>query len=165
MKENLRNDISLLAQQIIELSILKSKKISFAESMTGGLLASSLTNESNASKIFEKSYIVYSDEAKIETLNVEKKTIKDYSVYSFETIEEMLDGLKEKTKSDILVAVSGIAGPNPDNNRKVGEVYIGIMIGERIELFLKHFEGDREMVRLETVKFCFDYITKYLKNI
>ena len=101
MKENLRNDISLLAQQIIELSVLKSKKISFAESMTGGLLASSLTNESNASKIFEKSYIVYSDEAKIETLNVEKKTIKDYSVYSFETVEEMLDGLKEKTKSDI----------------------------------------------------------------
>ena len=165
MKENLRNDISLLAQQIIELSVLKSKKISFAESMTGGLLASSLTNESNASKIFEKSYIVYSDEAKIETLNVEKKTIKDYSVYSFETVEEMLDGLKEKTKSDILVAVSGIAGPNSEKDRKVGEVYIGIMIGERIELFLKYFDGDRETVRLETVKFCFDYITKYLKNI
>lgn len=164
MKENLRDEIGLLARKIIDLAILKNKKISFAESMTGGLLASSLTNESGASKVFEKSYIVYSDEAKTEILDVETKTIKDFSVYSFETIEEMLDGLKEKTKSDILVAVSGVAGPNPDQNRNVGEVYIGVMIDERIELFLKNFEGDREIIRLETVKFCFNHILKYLQK-
>ena len=164
MKENLRNEIGLLAQKIIELATLKNKKISFAESMTGGLLASSLTNESGASKVFEKSYIVYSDQAKKEILDVETKTMKDFSVYSYETIEEMLDGLKDKTKSDILVAVSGVAGPNPDQNRNVGDVYIGIMIDERIELFLKKFEGDRETIRLETVKFCFNHILKILQK-
>lgn len=164
MVENLRKDISLLVQEIIEISILKSKKISFAESMTGGLLASSLTNETDASRIFEKSYVVYSDEAKTEVLTVEKNTIKEYSVYSFETVEEMLDGLKEKTKSDILVAVSGVAGPNSVQGKKIGEVYIGIMFDERVELFLKNFSGDRETIRLETVKFCFDFILKKLKN-
>lgn len=164
MKENLRTEISLLANRIIGLATLKNKKISFAESMTGGLLASSLTNEPGASKIFEKSFIVYSDKAKIDLLDVETKTIKDYSVYSFETIEAMLEGLKDKTKSEILVAVSGVAGPNPDKNRNVGEVYVGFMIDQKIELFLKNFNGDRETIRLETVRFCFEHILKFLQK-
>jgi len=158
MKEEKKKEISGLAKQIIEKLSIKNYKISFAESVTGGLLVSSLTKEKNASKIFEIGYVVYSNEAKESVLGVKKDVINSFSVYSKETVLEMLKGLKRLTTAEILVSVSGIAGPDSLAGKEVGETFIGISIKDKVFDFHKYFLGDRETIQLEIVKFCFEQI-------
>lgn len=99
-------------------SLLKEKnlKISFAESMTGGLLSHLITKHNGASKIFNGSIICYSDEVKINLLNVSPSTIKKYSVVSYEVANEMVLGLKKLIESDIYVSITGNAGPSLQDN-------------------------------------------------
>ncbi|MDT8336826.1 MAG: CinA family protein [Candidatus Izemoplasmatales bacterium] len=162
MKEIIRKDISVLAIKLIEKLSDLNLKITFAESITGGLFASSLTKEKDASKIFSLGLIVYSDETKINLLGVSKDTIKTHSAYSIETVEEMLSGLKKISQADIIISVSGIAGPIKINNHEIGETYLGIMINNKTKVIKKIFTGDRETIQLEIVKFGF---TQILNNL
>ncbi|MFA7075601.1 MAG: CinA family protein [Candidatus Izemoplasmatales bacterium] len=155
-------EISRLAKKLIDELTVKNQKISFAESVTGGLLSSSLTKEVNASKIFEMGFIVYSNTAKEKILNVNKNVIEKEGVYSIATVEEMLQGLEDISKADILIAVSGIAGPDEIIGHKIGEAYIGIKINNSVQLYKKQFIGTRELIQLEIVKFCF---TEILTNL
>lgn len=162
MKEIILNEISVLAKELIKKLSELNLKISFAESVTGGLFASSLTKEKDASKIFSLGVVVYSDEAKIKTLAVKETTIENHSAYSLETVEEMLKGLKEISQADIVIAVSGVAGPNKIFDHEVGETYIGIMINEKKQVIRKMFTGSREIIQLEIVKYGFEEIIKNL---
>ena len=108
---------------------LKKKKlrISFAESCTGGLLASSITSISGASKVFELSIVTYSNQAKIRVLKVNKSIIKKYGAVSTKCCEAMVENLAKISKAQINVSITGIAGPNGGSRMKpVGLVYIGI---------------------------------------
>lgn len=162
MKEIIVNDISVLARELIKKLSELNLKISFAESVTGGLFASSLTKEKDASKVFSLGVVVYSDEEKIRTLAVKETTIKSHSAYSLETVEEMLEGLKKISQADILVAVSGVAGPNKIFDHEVGETYVGIMVNEKKQIIKKKFTGSREIIQLEIVKYGF---TEIIKNL
>jgi len=163
MKETVEQNIALLAREIIAKLLSKNLEISFAESMTGGLLASSLTKEANASKVFSLGIIAYSEAMKIKLLNCKENTIMNEGVYSEETVLEMIDGLKLQSNSEVLVAVSGIAGPDSPMNHQVGEVYIAIVFEEHNRLYKKQFAGNRETIRLQTVEFCFSEVLKYLQ--
>ena len=90
-----------LYKQIIRKLIKDSITISTAESCTGGLLAYSITKNKDSSKIFKGGYITYSNELKIQNLNVKKTTIKKYGAVSKETAEEMVRGLFMKTNTNI----------------------------------------------------------------
>ncbi|MDA3932285.1 MAG: CinA family protein [Tenericutes bacterium] len=151
-------EVHLLAKDIVERCIKKKLKIVFAESMTGGLLASLVTSVPDASKVISESVVVYSEDAKINILNCKKETLDKCSVYSDEVIQEMLDGLKALSNSDIFVAVSGIAGPKTYNDLDVGTVYIGIDIFNKRLIFKEKFTGDRLMIRYKTSKFIFNTI-------
>ena len=105
----------------------KKLKISFAESCTGGMLASSVTSISGASKIFDLGLITYSNQAKIKILKVNKNIIKNYGAVSVECCKEMALNLSKISKANINVSVTGIAGPKGGTkNKPVGLVYIGI---------------------------------------
>lgn len=161
--KRLEKEISVLGREIIKELQEKNLKISFAESMTGGLLSSSLTNEENASKVFELGIVAYSNRVKNKILDCKKTTLNNYGVYSNETVREMLDGLKTKSNADILVGVSGVAGPSNDQGFKAGEVFIGIsyksLKEEKVE-----FSGNRQNVRLNTVKYCFEKVLEIIKE-
>jgi nicotinamide-nucleotide amidase len=163
MKDNLEKNISLLAQELIGKLSKENLEISFAESMTGGMLASSLTKEPHASKVFGLGIVTYSETMKINLLNCKEETIMNEGVYSEETVLEMIDGLKNLSNAEVLVAVSGIAGPDFPKNHEVGEVYIAIAFNEHNRLYNKRFFGDRETIRLKTVEFCFAEVLKFLK--
>ena len=118
------NKISL---KVVKLLRRKKLKISFAESCTGGLLASSITSISGSSKIFNIGLVTYSNQSKIDILNVPKQIIAKHGAVSYETCLSMVKNLSKISKSNISISVTGIAGPKGGTIKKpVGLVYIGI---------------------------------------
>ena len=121
-----------LSQRIVKLLSNKGLKISFAESCTGGLLSSSITSISGSSKIFTLGLVTYSNQAKINALKVQKKTIVKYGAVSYETCLSMVKNLNKIAKTNISISITGIAGPKGGTKQKpVGLVYIGIKKGNK----------------------------------
>ena len=116
-----------LPERIVKLLQKKRLKISFAESCTGGLLASTITKVSGSSKVFTLGLVTYSNQAKINILKVPNKIIKKYGAVSYETCVSMVNNLNKISKTNISVSITGIAGPKGGTKEKpVGLVYIGI---------------------------------------
>ena len=114
-------------KNLVKRLIQKKLKISFAESCTGGMLTSSITSISGASKIFNLGIVTYSNQAKINMLKVNKIIIQKYGAVSAECCESMVNNLAKISKAQINVSVTGIAGPNGGTkNKPVGLVYIGV---------------------------------------
>jgi len=143
-----------------------SKKITCAESCTGGLIASMITSQSGSSDIFDGSVVTYSNKIKKQELNVREKTLINFGAVSKEVVKEMLIGSLEKFDCDFSIAVSGIAGPNGGTKEKpVGTVVIGIMNkkGDSIvDIF--GFEGSREEVQILSAKTGLKEILKFVQK-
>ena len=121
-----------LSQKIVRLLRKKRLKISFAESCTGGLLSSTITQISGSSKVFTIGLVAYSNQSKINTLKVPKNTIRKYGAVSYETCLSMVKNLNRISKDNISVSVTGIAGPRGGSKKKpVGLVFIGIKKGNK----------------------------------
>ncbi|MFW5888809.1 MAG: CinA family protein [Bacillota bacterium] len=157
------NNIRGLSKDLVNSLKNKNLKIAFAESMTGGLLASEIIATADASKVIEESFVVYSNEAKQKILSCKKATIEKYSVYSFEVVREMVIGLKQISEADILVAVSGIAGPTADSDRKIGEVFLAIIINEKLYEDKINLTGTRNEIRYSCVKVIFTKILNLIE--
>ena len=110
---NSNNSLKLyeLASEIINKCRSKKFKISVAESCTGGLISSIITSIPGSSDVFECGFITYSNNSKKKFLNVSQNTLNLYGAVSEEVVIEMISGLQIRTQSDILMAISGIAGP------------------------------------------------------
>ncbi|MGB3750135.1 MAG: CinA family protein [Arcobacteraceae bacterium] len=135
--------------------LIKNKQtITTAESCTGGLIASMITEISGSSSIFNGAVITYSNKIKERELDVKKNTMIEFGVVSCEVIEEMLYGVLKKFDADYAIAVSGIAGPNGGTvDKPVGTVAIGVISkfgDKRIDIF--HFKGKRKAVQIQTAK-------------
>jgi len=121
-----------LSQKIVKLLKKKRLKISFAESCTGGLLSSSITSISGSSKVFTIGLVTYSNQSKINTLKVPKKTIRKHGAVSYETCLSMVKNLNKISKTNISVSITGITGPKGGTKKKpVGLVFIGIKKGNK----------------------------------
>ena len=125
--------MSNLSLKIVKLLTKKKLTLSFAESCTGGLLASSITSISGSSKVFNIGLVTYSNNAKVKLLQVPKKTITKYGAVSFETCLSMVKNLSKISKANISISITGVAGPNGGTKAKpVGLVYIGLKKGSKI---------------------------------
>ena len=121
-----------LSQKIVSVLRKKKLKISFAESCTGGLLSSSITSINGSSKVFNLGLVTYSNQSKINTLKVPKKTIRKYGAVSYETCLSMVKNLNKVSKTNISVSITGIAGPKGGSKKKpVGSVFIGFKKGNK----------------------------------
>jgi len=131
-----------------------NQTITTAESCTGGLISSMITEISGSSSIFNGSIVTYSNDIKEQELKVKKETMIKFGVVSCEVVEEMLIGALNKFHADYAIAVSGIAGPNGGSEQKpVGTVAIGVMSKngvKKIDIF--HFKGERKEVQIQTAK-------------
>ena len=120
-------------KSLIKILAKKKLRISVAESCTGGLLASSITSTSGASKVFNLGFVTYSNQAKIKILKVNKNIIRKYGAVSHECCSMMVNNLSKISKANINVSITGIAGPKGGTKLKpVGLVYIGIKKGNKI---------------------------------
>ena len=165
----MQNQSLLTDKEMIKLQeLLKkhNKTITTAESCTGGLIASMITEISGSSDIFNGAVVTYSNEVKTQELNVRKETLDKNGAVSIQVVSEMLDGVIEKFNADFAIAVSGIAGPNGGTkNKPVGTVVVGILgesIGKNIEIC--HFEGTRKEVQIQTAKYSLKKILKFFEK-
>ena len=126
--------IKLIKSKCIE----KKFNISLAESCTGGLLSSLLTQIRGSSEFFDSSYIVYSNKSKINTLKVPSLIIKKYGAVSIETSLHMAKSLYKKTKTNIVLSITGVAGPDGGTkNNPVGTVFLTIGLKNKKSIVYK----------------------------
>ena len=132
----------------------KKLKISFAESCTGGMLASKITSISGASKVFDLGLVTYSNQAKISVLKVSKRIIQKYGAVSSQCCEAMVKNLAKISKAQINVSITGIAGPNGGTKTKpIGLVYIGVKNKNKILITKNIFKyKDRTGIQKATVR-------------
>ena len=153
-----------VAKQIVDILRKNNLKISFAESITGGMLASAITDISGASNVIESSYVTYSNNSKNKNLNVSKETLKEFGAISENTAYEMAKGVKEKSLANIGVSTTGEAGPN-SSETEVGNVFTCVYFGED-NYYTKHyfFSGDRNKIRRSTVNRVLSHILYLLRK-
>jgi PncC family amidohydrolase len=153
--------MKLLVKKLIK----KNLKISFAESCTGGMLASSITSISGASKIFNIGLITYSNQAKIKFLKVNKNIIKKYGAVSHECCLAMVNNLSKISKANINVSITGIAGPKGGTKQKpVGLVYIGIKKDSKTHINKCFFKSKKRIsIQKATVKKALSLVLRIIK--
>ena len=144
----------------------KKIKISCAESCTGGLLASTITSISGASKIFNLGLVTYSNQAKTNILKVNQKIIKKYGAVSVQCCLAMVNNLSKISKSKVCVSITGIAGPKGGSKQKpVGLVYIGIRVGKNVFVNKCNFKNKgRIFIQKQTVKKSLNLLTRLIKQ-
>ncbi|WP_435167647.1 CinA family protein [Candidatus Pelagibacter bacterium nBUS_28] len=152
--------IQLLHKKLIN----KKLTISVAESCTGGLLAHNLTKLANSSKYFQMGLTIYSNQAKIKILKVNKNIIKKYGAVSKECCKSMVQNLSKISKSKINVSITGIAGPGGAlKNKPIGLVYIGIKKGKTLIVKENRFKSNnrnsiQKLTVREVIKIVFNLI-------
>ena len=153
-----------LSRKIINKIIKLKKTVAIAESCTGGLLTYSFIKNPGASMFFKYALITYSNQSKIKFLNIEKKQIDKYGAVSKQIAQSMLFNLHLKSKADLIIVTTGIAGPKGSTkNKPVGLVFIGIKFLKKNYIFKKNFKGTRIEIQKKTVQFIFNEIIKLIK--
>ena len=128
--------------------ISKGLTLSLAESCTGGMISSSITDVPGASAMFMGSAVTYSNDSKENILKVSHDTLLAHGAVSRETAEEMAKGSLSVYGSDIAASVTGIAGPGGSTAEKpVGTVWMAVTDGTKVKVIENHFKGDRTSIR------------------
>lgn len=140
--------------------------ISFAESCTGGLLASTIVNVSGSSNVFNESFVTYSNDAKKKYLSVSDKVLEEFGAVSNECSYEMAEGLHKQTGADICVSVTGIAGPTGGTEDKpVGLVYFGVYYNGEVKTHRQIFNGNRTVIRNRARTYALNLVRGVLDEI
>lgn len=125
---------------LIDLLRSRNEFVSTAESITGGMIASSIVDISGSSDVLKESFVTYANESKEQILGVSHETIDKFDVVSREVLQEMLTGLRKVTESDLCIATTGYA--------HLGHVFVGVLYKGKYLLKEYQFNGDRNRVRL-----------------
>ena len=145
----------------------KKVTIACAESITAGLLASSIASRIGASSILKGSIVTYNKELKIKVLGVKEDTINVYTPESVETTKEMVKGLSNlKLDAQIYVAVTGVASPSTENyevNKEIGQIYVEIIYNDKPYSYNEIMDSkERNKIRKLAVKFILQKILDIL---
>jgi nicotinamide-nucleotide amidase len=147
------DDIYDLARQLGAAACADRLLIATAESCTGGLVAGAITAVAGSSSWFDRGFVTYSNDAKIEQLGVARDTLDRYGAVSVQTAAEMAAGARRASKAQWAVAVTGVAGPGGGSiDKPVGLVCfawagpVGVVAEERL------LQGDRAGIRRESVR-------------
>jgi nicotinamide-nucleotide amidase len=156
-------DDESLEYVVLKLLIANNLTLSLAESCTGGLIGSRLTDVPGASASLMCGIISYSNESKIKILGVKESTINSYGAVSSQTAEEMAAGAKRINGTDIGLSITGIAGPDGGSEEKpVGLCYIGIAIGDKVTAHKLLFNGNRKSIKWNSSSSALDLLRKEL---
>jgi nicotinamide-nucleotide amidase len=147
------NELFELAERLGQSLKANGHKIATAESCTGGWIAQAITEVPGSSVWFDRGFVTYSNNAKVQMLGVNPQTLVQYGAVSAEIAQQMATGALANSEADCAVAVTGIAGPDGGSeNKTVGTVYVawqdkaGLSKVERLQL-----SGNRHLIRRQTV--------------
>lgn len=155
-----------LATEIVRLLTKKKKTVSFAESCTGGMIASMLVSVPGSSEVFDGSLVTYANQVKHDFLEVHSSTLENDGAVSRKCAAQMAEGARRSMDADYGVAVTGIAGPGGGTPEKpVGLVYIAVSRrGESAVVNKFNLHGDRTAVRTATAKYALRELYKLLSD-
>ncbi len=140
--------------------------LAVAESCTGGLLAERITSVPGSSQYFIGGWVSYSHRAKTEWLGVSPQTLEVHGAVSAEAAREMAQGARQKAGSVLGLAITGVAGPTPDNGggqsgpKPIGLVYVGIADDQGCDVKERQFLGERERIRWQASQMALDLIRR-----
>ncbi|MBY5418969.1 CinA family protein [Rhizobium leguminosarum] len=159
------DDILSTAEAIIRDFTAAGLMISTAESCTGGLIAGALTEISGSSAVVDRGFITYTNSAKIEMLGVQTETLLRFGAVSEETARQMVHGALFRSRAEIAVAVTGIAGPGGGSAEKpVGLVHLAAKSRAGALIHRQMLYGDigRSEVRLATIRTALEMVRSFL---
>ena len=143
----------------------KGLTLSLAESCTGGLIGNLVTNVPGSSDYFLGGVVAYSNQAKQDLLGVSPETLRRFGAVSDETVKEMASGARDRFKTDLSVAISGIAGPEGGSEEKpVGTVCIGLAAHDGVFSGRYRFWGTRDQVKSNSAMMALDWVRRYLRG-
>ncbi|MEP9388055.1 CinA family protein [Mesorhizobium sp. KR9-304] len=149
------NDWGDLADRFLKACARRKILVATAESCTGGMIISLLTDIPGSSSMVDRGFVTYSNEAKTEMLGVSEETLDRHGAVSAETAYEMADGALKNSRAGIALAVTGIAGPDGGSTEKpVGLVWFGLALsGKPVVTEKRIFQNlGRDYIRRQTTK-------------
>jgi nicotinamide-nucleotide amidase len=162
-KEELSANVSI--GLVADLLQKKRWLMATAESCTGGMISAACTDLAGSSAWFERGFVTYSNEAKTELLGVDAALIKQHGAVSEEVARAMASGAVARSRAQVSVAVTGVAGPTGGSPAKpVGTVWFGFQVGEQLTSEMKRFDGDRAAVRSATVQHAVQRLLQLLRT-
>jgi nicotinamide-nucleotide amidase len=142
-----------LVTQLAGVLCKANSKVCTAESCTGGLIAKSFTDLGGSSTWFERGFVTYSNESKIEVLGVSESVIEQYGAVSEPVATAMAVGALSHSHADYSIAVTGVAGPGGGSDEKpVGTVWVGVASKNQVSARKYHIDGNREEIRWQTMQ-------------
>ncbi len=156
--------IITLAGEVAALLADKKITVAVAESCTGGALCQALTDIPGSSAWFDRGFVTYSNQAKVDMLGVSPALLDQYGAVSFETARAMVEGVHNHSNAELAIAITGIAGPEGGTAQKpVGTVFFGIgQKGQAVKIDKRRFKGDRNEVRARSIEFVLKALLKTL---
>lgn len=148
------------AQNVLDTLRNKGWKLATAESCTGGMISSLLVEIAGSSDVFDRGFVTYSNQAKVDMLGVSAQTLRAHGAVSVETAAEMATGALKHAKTDIAVSVTGVAGPGASATKPEGRVCFGLaQKGKQVKTFQMDFGAlGRTNVRQESAQFALNII-------
>ncbi len=153
----------MIAQSVVKKLTKKRATLSVAESITGGGLASAITEVPGSSKVFVGGVIAYEDSIKISELKVDAKTLKKFTAVSEEVAKEMALGALKKFKTDYAIATTGVAGPGKAYGQKAGTVWVAIASKKEVFAIALSLSGSRDLIRHATIESALASFERILK--
>jgi nicotinamide-nucleotide amidase len=159
-------DASTLDAEVAALLRQKKLTLSLAESCTGGMIAQRITAVAGSSDYFLEGAVTYADAAKVRALGVAPELLAAHGAVSRETAAAMAEGIRERSGSDLALAVTGIAGPGGGSAEKpVGLVYIALATAAGSEVRECRFSGSREEIRVRTAGTALEWLRRHLVTL
>ncbi|MFZ3071930.1 MAG: CinA family protein [Thermodesulfobacteriota bacterium] len=153
-------ELTEIARKLVK----KGLTIAVAESCTGGLLSSVLTNVPESSTWFKGGVVAYTNEVKKRILGVKAGTLKKYGAVSEETALELAKGVREKLKTDIGISVTGLAGPGGGTKKTpVGTIFIGVDDGKETLVKRLNLKGSRVKIKKKAVQAALRFLKGLLR--
>jgi nicotinamide-nucleotide amidase len=152
-----------LLAEIATCLLARQQMLATAESCTGGMIAAACTDLAGSSQWFERGFVSYSNEAKTELLGVSPELIAAHGAVSGPVAHAMAAGAVARSRAQVAVAVTGVAGPSGGSAAKpVGTVWFGWSVGGAVHTERQHFGGDRAAVRAATLAHALQRLRNYL---
>lgn len=152
-------------KSLVEKLKAKGLKIAAAESLTGGLIAKTITDVSGASEIFELGVVSYSNRIKNRILNVSTETLERFGAVSEQTAKEMALGVLKLSFADIAVSATGVAGPGESEGKAVGTVFVGVATKNSAFAQEFSFSGNRDEIRNAAVKAALEMASEEIEKL
>lgn len=155
-----------LIARLAEICSQHEWKLVTAESCTGGLVAASITSLAGSSDWFERGYVTYSNQAKVEDIGVPEELILNHGAVSAEVARAMAEGAKKVTGAHIALAITGIAGPSGGSPEKpIGTVdFAWALPNDQIIVQRMQFSGDRAAIREQATAYSLEKLLSLLRH-